>query len=134
MISNSSLAGSPHLPCALWVGAATTLQGREGLARTTDFGVMLAKSLASPPCQLENRNNTILLPYRGFLINASSFQKVFEFYLVLLIQLAKVDRQKLMGIPSANRIICFGDAEHSAAQSSHLHRIKRAGLNCLHHS
>lgn len=86
MTINSSLAGltatgslwSPRLPCAVGVEAATTLQGREGLARTTDFGVTLGKSLASPPCQLENRNNTILLPYRGFLIN-NSFRKYLNF-------------------------------------------------------
>lgn len=67
-------------------------------------------------------------------MNASSFQELFEFYLVSLAQLAKAGRQKLMGIPCMNRTACFGNAEHSAAQSSHLHRIKRSGLKCLHHS
>lgn len=125
-ISNSSLQHQqplapyrPHIYLALGFGAGPTLQGKEGLVRTTDFGVTLDKSFSSPPCHLENRNNSTLQPYRGLLINVSSFWRALEFHLVLLIQLAKVPGQKLMGISFSNRIMWLSGAEHSAGHSSY---------------
>lgn len=75
--------------------------------------------------------NSILQPYRGLLINVSSFCRALGFHLVLSTQLAEVPNQKLMGIPCSSRIMWLGGAEHPAALFSHLHRKKPADFNCL---
>lgn len=92
--SVTSLAGlaacGVHSSLVRW---GRSWHGSAGPVRTTGFGGTLVNRLPALPVSWKREQNTILLPYRGFLIDVPAFQKVFEFYLVLLIQLAKVARQ-----------------------------------------